>query len=114
MVEAPAQIIGTYSPSASSWLWAWANDSLLPALCTASEAVREWGTARGHESLMQPRLDGVSAEQAADLAAIAFRLTRAKGYYRAPAGNSELHLTFGTVAIKRDDAEPELFTINID
>src|SRR3569833_275888 len=38
---APAQIIGTWLPASSSWLWGWANNSIPPELARDSHAVRD-------------------------------------------------------------------------
>jgi hypothetical protein len=35
---APAQIIGSHNPSTASWLWAWANKSILPEMARESRA----------------------------------------------------------------------------
>src|SRR4051812_9546710 len=32
VAEAPAQILGSFNPSTGGWIWAWANESVLPAL----------------------------------------------------------------------------------
>lgn len=113
VVEAPAQILGSYSPDGASWMWAWANQSLVEELCSASAAVRTWGEQRGHAALMTPVLEGVSDEQVADLTAIAFRISEATGFYRAPAGRSVLHVTFGTVVITASDGRSESFSIHV-
>lgn len=114
VAEAPAQILGTYSPGGRSWMWAWANESLLPHLRSASEAVRDWGARKGHPALASAQLDGVTEEQAGELAAIAFRVTRATGFYRAPAGRSHLYLTFGPVVITTGGGQSDTFAIDAD
>jgi hypothetical protein len=111
VVEAPAQLLGTYSPAGESWWWAWANESLSPALRQASEDVRRWGESNGQSILTQPQIQ-VTEEGAADLAAIAFRISDATGFYRSPAGRSLVFMTFGTVTIRRADGASETFTIS--
>ncbi|HEX4018049.1 MAG TPA: hypothetical protein VHX15_15045 [Frankiaceae bacterium] len=113
IVEAPAQFTGTYSARGRSWMWAWANDTLLPAMCRTSGEVRRWGEANGHVFLQRPQVEA-SAEQAEDIAAIAFRISRATGFYRAPAGASVLYLTFGTVTITPTGGAPEEFSIGVE
>ena len=56
----------------------------------------------------------LTEEQVADLVSVAFRLSGATGFYRAPAGHSQLHVTFGTVTITRDDGKAEEFSITVD
>ena len=55
----------------------------------------------------------MTERQAADLAALAFRVSGATGYYRAPAGPAALHLTFGPVTITGADGDPETFTVDV-
>ena len=62
--------------------------------------------------LTTPRLE-VGAEQAADLAALAFRLSGFSGFYRAPAGRSTLFLAFGTVTLTESNGKQEDFVINV-
>src|SRR6266851_9411390 len=40
-VEADFISIGSYSPSAKTWKWAWANQSVLPTLRRKAEKLRE-------------------------------------------------------------------------
>ncbi|MER5309485.1 DUF6882 domain-containing protein [Streptomyces sp. NPDC002773] len=37
---APAQILASSSPGAGSWLWAWANESILPDMSRDARGVR--------------------------------------------------------------------------
>jgi hypothetical protein len=55
----------------------------------------------------------VTQEQAADLAALAFRLSGYSGYYRAPAGSADLHLAFGDVTVIHPDGQREEFRIDV-
>jgi hypothetical protein len=113
VAEAPVQVLGSYSTQGASWMWAWANDSLPSNLCSASAAVRSWGERQGHSALTTPVLHGLPEEQVAELTAIAFRITEATGFYRAPAGQSLLYTTFGSVVITTDDGRSESFSIDV-
>ncbi len=108
---APAQILGTHNVGAASWMWAWANDSILPALCTDSEAVRSWAKDTGNTDLTAPKLDA-DEELAATLAALSVRITRAIGFYRS-SGAASVYITFGPVTITPVDGEPSTFSISI-
>jgi len=79
----------------------------------ASYEVRRWGDAYGQQMLTEPELR-VTEEQAADLAAIAFRLSGATGFYRATAGRSVVVLTFGPVTIRPTSGDPETFAITVE
>lgn len=110
--EAPVQILGSFNESAGSWLWAWANESVLPDLRTDSERVRAWADANGHTNLAQPKI-GADAESAATMAAIAFRVSGATGFYRGPGATITTFMTFGPVTITTSEGESETFTINV-
>ncbi|MFF3350531.1 DUF6882 domain-containing protein [Streptomyces sp. NPDC002779] len=45
---APAQILASFSPSSGSWLWAWANESILPEISGDARSVRDWAETHGH------------------------------------------------------------------
>jgi hypothetical protein len=112
---APAQIIGTWLPASSSWLWAWANNSILPEMARDSRTVRDWAEEHGHPSLTQPKIEA-NREMAATMAAFAVRITGATGFYR---GAGELDsdpmpiLIFGPVTIRTADGRTSVFEIEV-
>ncbi|MGW2374204.1 DUF6882 domain-containing protein [Kitasatospora sp. NPDC001683] len=110
--SAPAQILGTWSPNSASWLWAWANRSILPELSRDAGRVRDWAEAHGHTALAEPQLEA-DEERAATLAALALRITRATGFYRAPGATSTTFITFGPVTLTAQDGSTSTFTIEI-
>ncbi len=112
-VEAPAQMLGSHSPSAGSWLWAWANETVLPAMRRDAERVRAWAEANGHANLTKPKIDA-DEEVATTLATIAFRVTNAAGFYHAPARASTVFLTFGPVTITAAGGQTETFNIRVE
>ena len=112
LAEAPAQVLGTYSPNGETWVWAWANTSLLPDLRRDSEQVRAWGEQNGADVLTTPKLP-LGAGQAADVAALAFRISQATGFYRAPAGAAQVFLTFGPVTLTDSNGDQEMFAFSV-
>lgn len=116
VVEAPAQALGTCRESGSSrtWVWAWADDALPPQLRAHSDAVRRWGADHGHEWLTVGTVHGLTARRVGDLAALAFVLTRASGFYRAPLAEGQLYLTFGPVVIRDSSGTPRPVTVELD
>ncbi len=110
--SAPAQIIASYNPSAGSWLWSWANQSILPGLARDSHAVREWGAANGVAVLTQPKVDA-DDETAASLAALAVRITRATGFYRGTGAAAIPIITFGVITLTGRDGTTRQFTIDV-
>ncbi|MFK0113851.1 DUF6882 domain-containing protein [Streptomyces sp. NPDC091217] len=110
---APAQILGSFAPRAGSWMWAWANQSLLPDMSSDSRSFCDWAEANGHPELAQPKIDA-DEHTASTLAALAFRVTGATGYYRGPGGNSSyVIITFGPVTLTKSDGSVSTFDINI-
>jgi hypothetical protein len=61
---APAQILASYNTASSTWLWAWANESILPAMSRDARGLRDWAQQHGHHSLTQAELPA-DAETAA-------------------------------------------------
>jgi hypothetical protein len=111
---APAQLIASHNPSTASWLWAWANSSVLPTMSRDSGAVREWGQAHGLAALSEPRIDDLDEEAAASLAALAVRITRATGFYRGTGHAAVPIITFGPVTLTSRDGTTSTFKIDIE
>ncbi|WP_405058916.1 hypothetical protein OG474_40160 [Kribbella sp. NBC_01505] len=112
VATAPAQILGSYSHNSGSWMWAWANQSILPEMSRDSLAVREWAEAGGHHSLAEPSRKADDS-QVASLTAIAVRVTRAAGYYRGPGGSGYTVMTFGPVTLTAADGTTSSFAIDV-
>lgn len=110
---APAQILASYNPASSTWLWAWANESILPAMSRDARGLRDWAQQHGHHSLTQAELPA-DGETAATLAALAVRITRATGVYRPKDNTAVPIITFGPVTLTTNDGTSSTFTINID
>jgi hypothetical protein len=110
--SAPAQIIGSYDPSAASWLWAWANESILPDMSRDSCTIRDWAEAHGQLALTEPKIEA-DEEKAATLAALAVRITRATGFYRGTGGAAIPIITFGAVTLTTQDGTTSTFKIDI-
>ncbi|MBR7833264.1 hypothetical protein KDL01_08305 [Actinospica durhamensis] len=109
---APAQILASYNRSSGSWMWAWANPSILPEMSRASGEIRDWAQARGHHTLAEPTI--AADDQKADtLSALALRITEATGFYRGPSGAAFAIITFGPVTLTANDGSTSTFAINI-
>ncbi|MEU8467938.1 DUF6882 domain-containing protein [Streptomyces sp. NPDC029006] len=113
IATAPAQILGSFSPRSGSWLWAWANQSILPGMSRDSRSFCDWAEANGHPALAQPKVN-VDEEAASTLVAVAVRITGAIGYYKGPGGNSSVIITFGPVTLTKADGSVSTFKIDIN
>ncbi|MER6025569.1 DUF6882 domain-containing protein [Streptomyces sp. NPDC001851] len=109
---APAQILGSFSPGSESWLWAWANKSILPAMSRDARRFRDWAETNGHPALAQPEINA-DVQAASALVAVAVRVTEATGYYKGPGGKSSVIITFGPVTLTTADGSVSTFDISI-
>jgi hypothetical protein len=98
--EAPVQIIGTYNPADSTWLWGWDHPSVLPALAANAKTLLEYGKKHGHPRLTTRKLS-CSEKECWELTALAFHLCEANGAYRGPAGETLVFVTFGEISLSK-------------
>ncbi|TCC61052.1 hypothetical protein E0H73_17495 [Kribbella pittospori] len=112
VATAPAQILGSFSPTSGTWLWAWANQSILPELSRDALAVRDWAMANGQEALARAKVEA-DEQLASTLVALAVRITKARGFYRAPSGNSVVVITFGPVTLTAADGSTSTVAIEV-
>ncbi len=97
-IAAPAQVAGTWRLADSSWLWSWANPSLDEALTVAARQTLSAIESRGLHEITEPRLDGLSEDQAWQLTALTGVSWDATGSYRGPAGDFHVFLVYGPLA----------------
>jgi hypothetical protein len=101
VVEAPVEIVGTYNPASASFLWSWANHTILGRLQGSANRVRAYGEAHGIADFTS-RLVTVSPARAWEFAALANHLAQAKGAYRANAGGIVVYVTFGRIRLRSE------------
>lgn len=109
---APAQILGSFSPGSRSWLWAWANKSILPDMSRDARRFRDWAETNGHPALAQSEISA-DAQAASTLVALAVGVTGATGYYKGPGARSTVIITFGPVTLTAADGSVSRFNVNI-
>ncbi|MGV3661897.1 MAG: DUF6882 domain-containing protein [Prosthecobacter sp.] len=95
-LETPVVIAGTYSSVSETWLWGWANTSLLPALTDPTLAIREHGTRHDIPDFTEPKISCDEAEAWA-MAAVALKLIGGEGVYRGPSGSGYTFLVMGKI-----------------
>lgn len=97
---APAQIIGSYNANDGTWLWAWANPSVVEALQADALKLKAYGEEHGIEKLTKPKWSGTE-DDAWEMAALAVHLCEQQGAYRGPAGSTYIFMTFGEVTLSK-------------
>jgi hypothetical protein len=90
--------IGSHAPAAGTWMWAWANESIVPNLRTKAEALRRLSGATGMELFDRPTIS-VTEEMPWELTAIAVHQLHALGAYRAPGERSDLYMAITGVNV---------------
>ena len=98
LAELPAQIVGSFNQSDSSWLWGWANPSIRDSMKHDAEKVRAYGQSHVMPALTTPEWKG-DKEQAWNMAAIAAKLCETQGAFCGPSGSTFIFFTFGTVKL---------------
>jgi len=82
-IIAKFQFVGSVSETTQTWLWSWANASILPRLSQEVEAVREYGRKHSFSKLTE-RKWAADERDGWEMAAVTNYLLKANGVYRAP------------------------------
>jgi hypothetical protein len=93
-IETPVSIVGTFSEASGSWMWGWANQSLVPSIGSAAAAVRDYGVAKGISDFTEPKI-ACDEQEAWAMAAAAWTIIGGSGIYRAPTGAGYAFLLMG-------------------
>jgi hypothetical protein len=100
-LEADIIDIGSYSPKTSTWLWAWANVSVLPELRRESAKLRGLRDITGCELFEDAQTFSVDEGMAWELAALAVKQLGAKGCYRAPSSSGDHYSFLALMSLRR-------------
>jgi hypothetical protein len=92
-VVAEIQFVGSISKQSNTWLWAWANPSLLEPLYRSMLRVREFGIEHGLDKLTKEKWKAEEPD-GWEMTAIAARILEAKGAYRSPDGDGFSFMVF--------------------
>lgn len=111
VVTAPVQMLGSWSRANETFMWAWANPSVDESLSRDAARVKAFGERHDWSFLVADTVPA-NEEQAADMVAVAFRITGATGFYRG--GNLPIvpYLTFGP-EVTITPTEGEATTISV-
>ena len=82
-VVADIQFVGTVSTVTNTWLWAWANPHLEPAVARDVDEVRRYGERHDIAQLTTPKWTANETD-GWEMTSITAYLLRAQGVYRAP------------------------------
>jgi hypothetical protein len=85
-VIARISFVGSFSTKSETWLWAWANFSLVEAVREPAIGVREYGEKNGFLPLTIPKWSATQ-EDGWHMAAVAARILGGEGAYRTPSDN---------------------------
>ena len=113
VASAPAQILGSWNGTVNSFVWAWDNETIKPALAVTAAEVRAFGVENGVGALTTSPLS-LSEEQVRDLVALAFRLGGCTGIYHPYDGRLATYITFGPVMLEESGGRTSTFEVNAE
>jgi hypothetical protein len=82
-IVADIQFIGSWSETAGTWMWAWANESVLEPMKREVQEVREFGRSNDLAELTDPVWEA-PIEAAWDMTALSCYVLQSEMAYRAP------------------------------
>lgn len=98
---AQAQIVGTYDAKAGTFMWGWEHPSVDPALQEDASLARAFGERHGFAELTT-QVVACDQDRAWGYTALAMRLAKANGAYRAPANETTfVFLTFSKIQLRK-------------
>ena len=100
-VVARIQVVGSLSTRFKTWLWAWANSSLLPPVRQSVLRVREFGEERSLLTLIQSKWAAKEAD-AWQMTAVTHRLIDAKGAFKCPGEDGFTFMVFTDIRAVTD------------
>ncbi|MGH8491833.1 MAG: DUF6882 domain-containing protein [Moraxellaceae bacterium] len=92
-LEADVVHIGSHSSKSNTWLWSWANVSILPKLREKGEPLRALEAITGYQLFGEFNTFEADEPMAWELTAIAVKHLQARGCYRAPSSDGS-HQSF--------------------
>jgi len=92
-------ILGSFSHQSGTWMWGWANPSLVEPLTRDTKALREYGVENSIEDLTVETTPATD-EEAWALSAFACRILNGIGLYRGPTGSGFVIMMLTDRAVK--------------
>lgn len=87
------QVVGSISTKSNTWLWSWANSSILEGVKKDIYRVRQFGEENGLKQLVEEKWTADEAD-GWTMTSISAQILAAKGAYRCPTGNGFLFVIF--------------------
>ena len=81
-----ACIVGSLSTKSETWLWSWANKSILEEMSSPILTVKKYGEQNAAEKLTKEKWNATEVE-GWEVSAVACKLIHGLGVYRGPTGN---------------------------
>ena len=100
VAEGPVQMIGTFNPEDSTFLWAWDHSAILEPLREHAKLARSFGENHDLPAYTNRKVT-CTEEDAWEFTAVAARLAEANGAYRANAGGPWVYMTFGEIKLSK-------------
>lgn len=91
-VAADIQFVGSYSNTSKTWLWAWANDTVLATMSADSKRVLQFGRDRNFKKLTEAKWPAQEVD-CWNVTQLQAQLTGAEGMYRTQGRNGYTYLT---------------------
>ncbi len=95
-VIADILIVGSIAHKPGTWLWSWANSSIVESMSEPIRRVRRFGEERGFDKLVDSTWPGDETD-GWEMAAAAALVLSAKGAYRAPDEDGALFLVLTNI-----------------
>jgi len=92
-VIAKFQVVGSFSTETKTWLWSWANASILETACDQMHRVREFGVTHDVAKLADAKWDADEAD-GWEMTAVSADIIGAKGAYRCPSKNGFMFVVY--------------------
>lgn len=96
--RAPVQILGSFNPGDKTWLWSWANPSILPPLTAHATTACDVGARRNIIELTERKFACTEAD-CWQITALACMINGAQGAYRGPAGPTLIFMTYECITL---------------
>jgi hypothetical protein len=102
-VAADIQFVGSFSNTSKTWLWAWANDTVLAKMSADSQRVLQFGRERHFKRLTEAKWPAEEVD-CWNVTSLQAHLTGAEGMYRTSKRDGDTYLTLrNTHWVKRGE-----------